>query len=576
MINMNSINKLSVIALVVLMLAACDSTDLDLQDSPNAVTPERAGVNDLYNNIQLTFSNIFFEVAGRGTTPGSAARMYNMGSFNYSAATQPTDFNALWFNVYSNLLPDIDALDAIALENGFDVHTGTAKIMKAWALMSVVDVLGDVPYSEAGQGVEVISPKADDGAAVYQAAVDLLDAAISQLTGTSAPAPAFDNFYGGDVAKWITLANTLKFRAAVTKRLVDPAGASAALGITDLIDDPSEDFQFNFGSQRVNPNSRHSMYNNHYETGDGDYLSNYYMWLLASEKEISEGITLRDPRASYYFYRKVEKTAEQDLTTYSCHFSIEPTQDAQPDHWKSVDPRLPYCIVSNDGYSGRDHGNGEGTPPDGAIRTSYGLYPGGGQFDDATFSDTRQSGTSGGLGQGIEPILLSSFVNFMKAEVAIANGDAATGRTEVEAGIRASMAKVEGFEDLVSALMATSIETRTGTGTVKELFGISPEDVEEYVSFVLAEYDAAGSDDERLDVAMKEYYIALWGNGLEAYNMYRRTGKPANMQPALETSVGEFATSFFLPDVHVNRNANATQKEITERVFWDDGSADVN
>ena len=573
---MKFIYKISIIAITILMVNACDSTDLDLQDDPNAVTPARASVNDLYNNIQLTFSNIYVNVSGRGTPPGRTARMYHMGNFSYLADAQPTAFNGLWFSAYSGLFPDIDALETIAIENGFDIHLGTAKIMKAYSLMAMVDILNDVPLSQAGQGVEIISPASDSGADVYAAAEDLLEEGISLLTGTSAPAPAFDNFYGGDAAKWITLANTLKLRSAVTKRLIDPSGAASAVNMTDIIDTPEEDFQFNYGSQRNNPNSRHGMYNNHYEQGDGDYLSNYFMWLLAAEKLDADENPIRDPRARYYFYRKEKNTADQDLTTYSCHFSIEPTQEAQPDHWKEIDPRLPYCIATDDGYSGRDHGNGEGTPPDGPIRTSYGLYPGGGQFDDESFTDTRQAGTTGGLGQGIEPILLSFFVNFMKAEVAIANGDAATGRSEMEAGIRGSMAKVESFEGLVSSLMGEMRDDGRGNiFSVKEFYGLSEEGVDAYVAFVLGEYDAAADDDARMDVAMKEYFIALWGNGLEAYNMYRRTGKPANMQPALEPTVGEFARSFFLPDVHVNRNANATQKELTERVFWDDGSADV-
>ncbi|MBX2817661.1 MAG: SusD/RagB family nutrient-binding outer membrane lipoprotein [Saprospiraceae bacterium] len=573
---MKYLNKLIVVVFAALMVTACDNTELDLQDNPAAVTPERASVNDLYNNIQLTFSNVFFNVAGRSTAPGTHARMYHMGSFNYIAASSPTTFNGLWFNTYSGLFPDIEALEVIAAEKGFDIHSGTAKIMKAYALMALVDVLNDVPMSQAGQGTDVISPGADSGADVYRAAVDLLDAAISQLSGTSAPAPAFDNFYGGDAAKWVTLANTLKLRAAVTTRLIDPSGATAAVSsLTDIIDDPSEDFQFNYGSQRNNPNSRSSMYNNHYEQGDGDYLSNYYMWLLAGEKLDADENEIRDPRIRYYFYRKEKNTADQDLTTYSCHFSIAPTQDAAPDHWDAVDSRIPYCIATSDGYSGRDHGNGEGTPPDGPIRTSYGLYPGGGSFDDETFEDTRNAGTTGGLGQGIDPIMLSSFVNFMKAEVAIANGDAATGRTELEAGLRAAFAKVESFESLVSSTMSDIRIVRENEFTVKELYGLNEERTNEYIDFVLGQYDAAANDTERMDVAMKEYFIALWGNGLEAYNMYRRTGMPLNMQPTLEPSSGEFATSFFLPDVHVNRNANATQKEITDRVFWDDGSANV-
>ena len=57
--------------------------------------------------------------------------------------------------------------------------------------------------------------------------------------------------------------------------------------------------------------------------------------------------------------------------------------------------------------------------------------------------------------------------------------------------------------------------------------------------------------------------------------MYRRTGKPNNMAPALESAPGEFVRSFFYPAVNVNRNQNATQKSVAERVFWDDGSANL-
>ncbi len=91
----------------------------------------------------------------------------------------------------------------------------------------------------------------------------------------------------------------------------------------------------------------------------------------------------------------------------------------------------------------------------------------------------------------------------------------------------------------------------------------------------MASYDAATTDDERLDIIAKEYYIALWGNGIEAYNLYRRTGKPGNMAPPLEPSAGAFIRSFFLPNDHVNRNAStADNKSLTEQVFWDTNPAD--
>ena len=102
--------------------------------------------------------------------------------------------------------------------------------------------------------------------------------------------------------------------------------------------------------------------------------------------------------------------------------------------------------------------------------------------------------------------------------------------------------------------------------TVSEIFEPSAADVDAYVAHVLETYDAAS---DKLDVVMKEYYIALYGNGMEAYNMYRRTGKPNNMMPALEPNPGPFIRSFFLPGDHVNRNLNANQKELTAPVFWD-------
>jgi hypothetical protein len=83
-------------------------------------------------------------------------------------------------------------------------------------------------------------------------------------------------------------------------------------------------------------------------------------------------------------------------------------------------------------------------------------------------------------------------------------------------------------------------------------------------------YDA-GSAAEKLAIVVKEYYIAAWGNGLEAYNMYRRTGYPSNMEPGLEPTVGVFPLSFFYPANSVTRNSNMTQKdELDVAVFWQD------
>jgi len=567
MTKMKIIYKLIVVLFVLALASSCENLDLDLLDDPNAITPDNASLNDLYNSVQLEFRNVFLNAQG---TTGAAARMYHAGGGTYEDFAPAETFDGLWTNVYSGLFPDIDALLALSEAGGFDVHAGTAKIMKAYTLITLVDIFGDVPNSQALQGTDVISPGSDSGADVYASALALLDEAISQLSGTSAGAPAFEGFYDGNTDQWIRAANSIRLKAAINTKDVSTINSLVSGG--NIITSAADDFVFRYGNQRNNPNSRHPFYNSHYETGDGVYQSNYFMWLLAGDKVNEAGATVTDPRIRYYFYRKVEDAGAQDQTTFSCTFSIFPDQSFTPAHWEETSPNVPYCIIPNTGYTGRDHLNSSGIPPDGPIRTSYGLYPGGGQFDDDTFNDTRLAGTTGGLGQGILPIMLSSMVDLLRAEAALSLGTSDDPRALLESGIRASIAKTLTFESLEPATFSRSITLRTGEeGTIKELFGTDQGDVDNYVSQTLALYDAA-NDDGKLDWVTKEMMIASWGNGIEPYNLYRRTGKPNNMQPSLEVSFGEFPRTFFLPAIHVTRNASVSQKTFTDRVFWDDGS----
>jgi len=579
---MKMLNKLSIFLLIALAwgISSCDQTKLtSLLDNPNTVTPDNASINDLYNKIQIDFDN-FMTSNGGFTFPATMAReRHTTAGFTYNDFFGPSDFNFTWRVAYSGIFPDVQLVIDLAAEKGLDVHAGTVKIIKAYVMLTLVDIFGNVPFSEAGQGTDVISPVDDPGDQVYAAAGALLDEAIAQLSGTTAAPPRTDIFYGGDVSKWITLAKTMKLKIALTTRLVNSKAKdeiNAVVSGGDLIDEASEDFQFQYSTNRVNPDARSPHYAEHYESDDGGYMANYFMWLLQGEKLDADENPVKDPRIRFYFYRQVSDALNQDLNTYSCIFSDLPDQSMKPQHYIDIDPRMPYCALE-DGYSGRDHLNGSGIPPDGPIRTVWGLYPAGGKFDDNSFSGVQNSGTDGGLGAGIDPLLLSSFVDFMRAEAALTLGTNDDPRAMLESGINASMAKVFSFKSLVAGDLARVL-TDPVTGeqrTVEESFVPSDSTVQAYVDFVLNEYDNAANDDEKLNIIMKEYLIALWGNGIEAYNNYRRTGKPDKIQPTLEPASGAFARSAFLPAVHVDFNANATQKAVTDKVFWDDGSATV-
>lgn len=91
----------------------------------------------------------------------------------------------------------------------------------------------------------------------------------------------------------------------------------------------------------------------------------------------------------------------------------------------------------------------------------------------------------------------------------------------------------------------------------------------------LSLYDAASV---KTDVINKEFWIALFGNGVEAYNAYRRTSAPRGLQPTLQTSSDAYFRSLVYPAVYANLNSSATQKDATatNKVFWDNNPDNLN
>ncbi|RLD21836.1 MAG: hypothetical protein DRI69_02990 [Bacteroidetes bacterium] len=566
---MRILNKLWVVALVLVLSASCgDLFELDLQDNPNEVTLDQAGPDFVYNSVQLaaidTWQSFHFISDG-------LVRYTTTAAFTYTEALPATTGNGAWNSAYAQMFPDVQALNAAYAENpSLEVYAHTANILQAYIMMGLVDFFGDIPWRDALQGTNVISPTVDLGQEVYTVADELLTAAITALENTTASSPTNDLFYGGDVTKWVTCAKTLQLRIGATTRLIGGAAKmKAIIDAGDFIDDPSEDFQFAASTERDDPDSRHPFYPNHYESDDGTYMGNYFMWLMCCEKD-----TIEDPRIRHYFYRQVRETRTQVVNAYSCIHSDLPDPEQTPQWYLDVDPNMPYCVASDE-YYGRDHGNGAGIPPDGPIRTVYGLFPGGGKWDNQSFSGVQNQGVDGALGEGIAPLVTSYMVSFYRAEAALTAGTGEDAKAMLEEGVRGSIDKVRSFEGRIppaelNYVYATDVD---GNPLEANLFIPSDEDVDAYIAAVLNRYDAAGSDNDKLDVVMKEFYIACAGNAYEVYNFYRRTGMPLNIQPGIDLSIGDFPRSILYASDNVNLNSSVEQKDLSKLIFWDDGSA---
>jgi hypothetical protein len=204
--------------------------------------------------------------------------------------------------------------------------------------------------------------------------------------------------------------------------------------------------------------------------------------------------------------------------------------------------------------------NNEGIPPDGLLRTAWGLYPAGGSYDNNAGVGVSLGAGAGGA--GVHPILMRSFVDFMLSESALTLGTTGNARTLLQSAIEKS------FADVRALALATPEASKITAFETANNYSWSTE-VTRYVNYVLAEYDAATTNTARLAVIAREYWVALHGNGIESYNLYRRTGQPAQ-QPALDPAPGPFIRSLYYPLSYINRNSNAKQKAaVTTQVFWD-------
>ncbi len=161
-----------------------------------------------------------------------------------------------------------------------------------------------------------------------------------------------------------------------------------------------------------------------------------------------------------------------------------------------------------------------------------------------------------GKGSGIFPMLTYFMVQFMQAEAALTLQTPGNPRALLEGGMRTSIKKVMDFG------------AANNQQPIPEKFIPAAESIETYINAVLAKYDAAGPEG-KLEIVTDQAYLALFGNGIEAYNNYRRTGYPELMQPT-ETAVPDAPLRLIIASDESTTNPNTPTGNLTILpVFWD-------
>lgn len=556
---MKKFNKISIFVFLLLGLAfsSCETTDLDLLDDPNNVTLDKADLDRYLTQIQIDFASFMRQTGRNGA---QVTRVEYMFGRTYENNFQPAVLDGEWALAYQRMFSDMVGAEALATESEDFKHIGVMRVIKAYTLMTLVDHFGDVPLSQATNPVEFPSPSTDPGADVYAAAITLLNEGID-LLGQPGANLAVDFYYGNDFDKWRKAARTGLMQAYFNRRLVDGGAIasfnSIASNSASYISSNDDDLEFNYQTGFVEGqfDFRHPAYNADYNLsgGAGRYRSNWIMNQMLEDN---------DPRRRYYFYRQFGCTPGASCDLDGDQERLQCSVEPRPNH---IPSEQVYCFVEA-GYWGRDHGNDEGIPPDGLRRTIVGVYPAAGNFDDAIDGDDSSFGPAtqgdGGGGAGIMPIMLSSYVDLWRAEIFLVQNNSSAARNALNSALQKSIDKVTSFIS-VDSDADTSVAPTAG-------------DISSYITSVTNAFNNANNDG-KWEILGNQVLVTNYGNGLQGYNFYRRTGYPRNLQVNIEPNPGGFIRSFFYPANEANVNNNIVQKgSVTEQVFWDNNGPSPN
>lgn len=499
------------LAFFILLAGGCKKDFLDINTDPN--NPSKATLALLLTHVEkamadgMGFSGGISDITSvymmqRSTRENPDQYGINGGSFyTYSP----------WNYMYSGPLQDIELMinQAEAEENV--TYAGIGKICKVFLISHMVDIWGDIPFSEANK-LDADNngyPKFDKSEDIYPALFKMLSSGIADLTNTTATnkvIPSGDDvIYAGNKAKWLRAAKTLKLKLLNQVRLVQDVSGQVNIPSDSLIQS-GEDFEFVYHSKST-PDERNPGFLD-YEAGQrGDYMSPWFYEILKGyNPEIFTGIV--DPRIPYYFYNQLKKTQDP--------------REGNPTEYRDGGF---VSIVFGSISKNRDHAT------DGSM-TVHGVYPVGGRYDDGGGAKV-----TGNHGTGAAPYRFITYADRLYIQAELANVGLIADNNYFKTALAASFKQVDHVVTLVNPAAALTAQAAPPTMWVPTAVAPVPPaaattgwKVIDYIAKVTALYDAA-STVKKLEYIMTEKWISQFGCNADTWTDNRRTGFPIVFNP---------------------------------------------
>lgn len=205
--------------------------------------------------------------------------------------------DAWWARMYRDVLIDLKQsatlvpltplIDDVSVANQLAV----IDLMQVYTYSVLVNTFGNVPYSQALDN-NVLFPTYEDGKTIY---TDLLVRVANDISKINPSGPGFsatqDIIGGGDMAKWLKYAHSLRIKLAMTIADVDNAAAKAAVEASapSALSSAADIIQLKYlAAPNANP-----LFVDIVQGGRNDYL--------ASKDLMDPLIALSDPRKTQFF-----------------------------------------------------------------------------------------------------------------------------------------------------------------------------------------------------------------------------------------------------------------------------------
>ncbi len=551
-----------------LSLALAGCTDwLDVNETPNNATAETVSAELLLYGVE---NDIAGDRAGYSVTTGSTISFYNWsqmftksgdysGNYVYlNGNVVNGTFNAHWQYRYSRIaaIRSIKEKAEAANQKGL---LGIAQVLECIEFRELVDLFGDVPYSEGGLGADNLTPSYDKAEDIYkELCKEIIEAENNIESGSMGSVGSSDLYFfrvnGKKVqgknfwlpyAKSIELSLLMRISNVSLFNEVNGPARLQALENECLTDDALCNPGYYQGSGKMNPQM--TLWGHSYTWG-GDYdlkrtgnRSSFRSQYDATEELVKFMRDTKNPLIRVYLDPR-EKN--QDQTAYA-----KPSYFYGEDYWYTG---VPYGVQN-------------------PMQRAYVSLVGEGAFGDGSWN----------FKSGIEKDLVmypACIVKFYLAEAAlrglIGGGDAAA-RAYYEDGVKLMFKQNE-------KALKTSIPYAGALEPIANEENAEIKAAEAYLSQTedfgyMVNWDLLENDDKKLEAIMTQKWLGYYLiDPLEAWSEIRRTDYPSWLHASWQWSLGEnkMPARILYPQTEKMLNADNFAKNekkdiMNDLIFWD-------